>query len=158
MHAAPPAMFVICFESVAITMRNRALEDRRGRPAPIPRQHPLRWVLAPRHTWSAWRLNVLAATQSPAAPATEEAAKRGPALGAPGYETRVRSNVSQRPQASARKEIVMDLLRQNPELTASEVRAVLARRGDVLSLRTAQRLRAQAARGAAASAQSRVGP
>jgi hypothetical protein len=38
MHAAPPAMFVVCFENVVITMRRRALLGRAGGPTPIPHQ------------------------------------------------------------------------------------------------------------------------
>jgi hypothetical protein len=38
LHAVPPAMFVVCFESVVITVRRRALEARGTLPEPMPRQ------------------------------------------------------------------------------------------------------------------------
>jgi hypothetical protein len=147
MHAVPPAMFVVCFENVVITMRGRALQARRGWPAPVPHPPFLRWVLAPRETWSIWRLSVLTVTEAPAAPfIVEGKAERLPALGVAGDKAKRRSNVSRGPHTGARQEMVIDLLRQAPGLPASEVRAALAHRGETVSLRTAQRLRARAAR------------
>ncbi|WP_244307679.1 DUF2637 domain-containing protein [Kineococcus rubinsiae] len=69
LHAVPPAMFVICFETLAAGARRavtvpaqRGTQD--GRPS-LPR---IRWLLAPRQTWTLWRDHVLATPLPDATP------------------------------------------------------------------------------------------
>lgn len=64
LHAVPPAMFVICFETVIATARRRALADQPGTRAVTGRRMAA-WLLAPRASWRRWRTAVLqeAATQ-----------------------------------------------------------------------------------------------
>ena len=61
LHAVPPAMFVVCFESVIISSRRAALDARGLLPAPLPRMRPVRWVpfQSPHSPWPAaqWPLN-----------------------------------------------------------------------------------------------------
>ena len=59
LHAVPPAMFVVCFETVIVAARRHALQRLGLRPAVSPHVRPLVWVLAPRATWTAWRDAVL---------------------------------------------------------------------------------------------------
>lgn len=150
LHAVPPAMFVVCFESVIITVRRHALQARGAWPEPIPRQHPLRWLLAPRSTWNCWRAAVLEdeRTERPERPghalmsltgtndATDASSQTPPAEAASGGEvgtpTAVRANLS----AVA--------LVNDHGLTAHQLRDVLAFHGHHVSLRTAQRLRSAA--------------
>ncbi|GAA4972493.1 DUF2637 domain-containing protein [Kineococcus glutinatus] len=65
LHAVPPAMFVICFETLAASARHTALTTRAG--AQQKQSLPLaRWLLAPRPTWRLWREHVLATALPPA--------------------------------------------------------------------------------------------
>jgi hypothetical protein len=65
LHAVPPAMFVVCFESVIVSVRRHALQRMGLLPAPLPRVRGVRWLLDPWPTWCAWRAMVLADTDLP---------------------------------------------------------------------------------------------
>jgi hypothetical protein len=65
LHAVPPAMFVVCFESVVVSVRRHALQRMGLTPAPLPRVRGVRWLLAPRGTWVRWRAMVLADADVP---------------------------------------------------------------------------------------------
>jgi hypothetical protein len=102
---------------------------------------------APQDTWSSWRRSILAATQPAATPVPLQVPiDRPPALEVAEDRLRLPSTDNQRLDPGTKKEIVTELLRQNPRLRASEVRAALAGRGDIVSLRTAQRLCAEVIR------------
>jgi hypothetical protein len=154
LHAVPPAMFVICFESVIATARQHALA---GRPR---RSRTLVWLLAPKATWRAWRGAVLAAANS------QEVASDPQALGTHRSRTDDRSvtTATRRPSGSAavhprrsasdghhvspssredRLAVSRQLLEADPHLTASGLAARLAGQGHHVSVRTAQRIKAQ---------------
>jgi hypothetical protein len=65
LHAVPPAMFVVCFESVVVSVRRHALQRMGLTPAPLPRVRGVRWLLAPWGTWVRWRAMVLADADMP---------------------------------------------------------------------------------------------
>jgi hypothetical protein len=154
LHAVPPAMFVVCFESAVITMRRHALQARGAWPQPIPRQHPLRWLLAPRSTWTTWRDSVLADVDPPAA----RDMRRRMSLDVPA-EARPATTVKLPPSCdvakdgrtsalkrSDRETVIARALQRNAALTAPALRALLTEAGYAVSLRTVQRLRAAAVR------------
>ena len=152
LHAVPPAMFVVCFESAVITMRRHVLQARGAWPQPIPRQHPLRWLLAPRSTWATWRNAVLADVNPPAASDERQhlslnaPAEVRPALTvAPptSYDVAKKARTSV-PNETAREAVIAQALQRNAALTAPALHALLTAEGYTLSLRTVQRLRAAA--------------
>lgn len=59
LHAVPPAMFVVCFESVIASTRRHALERFGLVPPKLPRVRGVRWALAPWPTFTSWRSAVL---------------------------------------------------------------------------------------------------
>ncbi len=59
LHAVPPAMFVVCFESVIASTRRHALERLGLVPPKLPRVRGVRWLLAPWPTFTSWRTAVL---------------------------------------------------------------------------------------------------
>jgi hypothetical protein len=59
LHAIPPAMFVVCFESVIASTRRHALERFGLVPPKLPRVRGVRWILAPWTTYTTWRRAVL---------------------------------------------------------------------------------------------------
>jgi hypothetical protein len=134
LHVVPPAMFVICFESVVITARRHALERLGRQPAALPRIPVARWLLAPLPTWHTWRQAVLSE------PSEETANTEDPARSA--EVLRRRSSRSRR--ASQRLEVVQRALQGRPELTAVQLARILTTSGHDVSVRTAQRLRSQA--------------
>jgi hypothetical protein len=134
LHVVPPAMFVICFESVVITARRHALERLGRQPDPLPRIPTVRWLLAPRPTWHAWRRMILAGT------AGESAARES----RPGPVTSHRRPSSSRGKTQ-RLEVARRALQDRPDLTAAQLAEILAAGGDTVSVRTAQRLRVHAA-------------
>jgi len=82
LHAVPPAMFVVCFETLAATARHDAHARRlaaRGGPeediALLPVLTTARWLLAPRETWSIWRSRVLGVTPH-LSPSTSDVTER----------------------------------------------------------------------------------
>jgi hypothetical protein len=137
LHVVPPAMFVICFESIVITARRHALERLGRQPAPTPRIRAARWLLAPGSTWQSWRTMVLASETPPAQAPTANAPIKHPAVKHPPRN----GNSDQ----AARQMLVRAALRESPDLTAPQLASLLARAGEKVSVRTAQRLRAQAA-------------
>ncbi len=172
LHAVPPAMFVICFESVVVTARRRALTRMGLLPEPLPRLRVARWLLAPRSSWVVWRNLVLYgqltgtafATSNPVSPsepvertgedltlAQHMAKARGARAGA-----RVRTTASKPEQRSSkpysaqdldrlrREDLVRDLVRDAPGIAAPALADLLRQPGHSVSVRTAQRLRAQA--------------
>jgi hypothetical protein len=144
LHVVPPAMFVICFESIVITARRHALERLGQQPVAVPRISAARWLLAPLPTWRTWRATILG-TQHPVL----DTDTRGTA----GQERRDSGAVSGK--QDLRLEITRRALRERPTLTAVELAATLAAAGDTVSVRTAQRLRHKATQaGAAASARA----
>lgn len=134
LHAVPPAMFVICFESVVITARRHALAHMGLLPEPLPRLRAVRWVLAPVAAAQAWRALVLV---DPVSPRHEEAgATEPPAPLLPLSD----SHAATSPRRE-RSVVVREALRQDPALSAPALAAVLEHAGHRVSVRTAQRLR-----------------
>jgi hypothetical protein len=136
-------MFVVCFESVIITARRRALQARGAWPEPIPRQHPLRWMLAPRQTWHRWTSSVLE-------PGSLDTDRR-----LPDRVTVTQLDITGGPRElppvdvparDDRHELAISALRDRPTMSAHDLLTVLRRAGHVVSLRTAQRIRAHAAK------------
>lgn len=126
LHVVPPAMFVICFESVVITARRHAQERLGRQPTPLPRIPLARWALAPLTTWRSWRSTILA---------SEESAAR---TGAPPASRRKRPEDGRREE---RLDIARRALQDSANLTATELTAVLSAAGHKVSARTAQRIR-----------------
>jgi Protein of unknown function (DUF2637) len=154
LHAVPPAMFVICFESVVITARRAALDRQGLLPHPLPRLSLARWILAPRASWSTWRQLVLAeglGQPNPPAPALGTLVVDGlppierPAASSQGV-TIAGSDDYSREGWGDRTSAVRALVREDPAVTAPQIRARLHDLGHVVSTRTAQRLRAGALR------------
>jgi hypothetical protein len=145
LHVVPPAMFVICFESIVITARRHALERLGHQPPPIPRIPAARWLLAPLPTWRSWRATILGTPFPLPEAKTRSAAdqeRRDPGTGS-GRQDRW-------------LEITGQALRERPTLTAVELKATLAAAGETVSVRTAQRLRNRAATHAGATASGRA--
>jgi hypothetical protein len=143
LHAVPPAMFVVCFESVIITARRRALEARGAWPEPIPRQHPLRWMLAPCQTWRRWTSSVLESGvgDTGARLPDRDAATQPGITGGPRELPPIDV-----PARDDRHELAISALRDRPTMSAHDLLIVLRTAGHVVSLRTAQRIRAHAAK------------
>jgi hypothetical protein len=160
MHAVPPAMFVICFESVAVSARRRSLAEA-GRAATSLPSFPLAlWLLDPRGTWRSWRRLTLqtAAGHHPSPPRPTEAASdaghervaRAPKpTGADSRQTAASDQTSTvhatsgRPSRATRRLLIArDALRQSPELTAGALAEILTAAGHSCSVRTAQRVKA----------------
>jgi hypothetical protein len=147
LHAVPPAMFVICFESVIATARSEALA---GQP---PRHRRLLvWLLAPRATWRTWRAGILSdTTQRTAADGVDSqtappVVKRPPATKKPPRVSGSQpSGPSPRRDGLDRTVVARALLESQPELTAAELAGELAGQGHAVSVRTAQRIKAQVA-------------
>jgi Protein of unknown function (DUF2637) len=149
LHAVPPAMFVICFESVVITARRAALERQGLLPQPLPRLRLARWMLAPRSSWSAWRASVLldpsAAWHTAAAvDSSPVALDHAEALGQGADPSPRRGTDGTRPPIRERHVILQEILQQDPTINAPQLTARLRDLGHVVSVRTAQRLRGQA--------------
>ncbi|NAZ85232.1 DUF2637 domain-containing protein [Kineococcus indalonis] len=190
LHAVPPAMFVVCFETLAAGARHAALhargsEQQEQRPS-LP---AARWLLAPRQTWRLWREHVLTissplaqsselvvsgdrvpADQSeevlgsrgvPVLPAAKTAlpvqlgepeAGTGPPGGelcepAPGPLSA--STAAPTPAAGSsptRFEVAVEAVSREPGITAVALAEVLRAAGHGVSMRTAQRVRADAGR------------
>lgn len=149
LHAVPPAMFVICFESVIVSARRRSLAAMGLMPEPLPRLRAAQWLLAPRETWTCWRGQILAGIggqelrQHPARPGASSAPAPTPAE--PSTST-VTFPVTTSPSRE-RVSVVRELLRDEPQASTARIVEALNSQGHTVSLRTAQRLRAQAMRG-----------
>jgi hypothetical protein len=134
LHVVPPAMFVICFESVVITARRHALERLNRQPPPLPRIATARWLLAPLPTWHTWRRAVL--SEFDVDPIAVEIAARS---------TRPAGQRSSAPSGKTQRlEAVHRALHDRPELTAVQLAGILGVNGHKVSVRTAQRLRSTA--------------
>jgi hypothetical protein len=130
LHAVPPAMFVICFESLVSGAR-RTRHPTRPRSTSI-----MFWLLAPATTLRSWRQRLLAANDAQprkrqqsrqSNPATPASAPPAPADTA----------------GNSRLECVREAIGQTPGMSASQLRDHLSRRGHDVSVRTAQRLKAR---------------
>jgi len=164
LHAVPPAMFVICFESVVVTARRRALTRMGLVPEPLPRLRIAQWLLAPRVSWRAWRELVLndrtvtaahpkpgllarsmsgknaVATAGPRSPARRRSARRTtPARSTGPIDERLRNRAD-----DDRIGLLRDLLQTDSTIAAPAIADHLAKHGHTVSVRTAQRLRARA--------------
>ncbi len=147
LHAVPPAMFVVCFETVVISSRRAALEARGLLPPPLPRLRPVRWMLAFPSSWRRWRLMVLeldspsGATGRPRAsvPAIE-APTKAVVSAAPIDPARESRKALPRP-ATGRDELAAKLLRESPHLSTVDLVHHLEAAGWQVSARTAQRIR-----------------
>ncbi|WP_369054846.1 DUF2637 domain-containing protein [Kineococcus terrestris] len=168
LHAVPPAMFVVCFETVAAGAR-RAATDELAPPTREPQLPLARWLLAPRETWNLWRERVLAGPiAAPARAPHEQAAaadrpRHGLETGAEVEDVvtdgrdrcRERAPVGAVPGAplragrapdGARLDVAVAELRRRPHTTAVVLADVLRTAGHEVSVRTAQRVRADAER------------
>ncbi|WP_432545820.1 DUF2637 domain-containing protein [Kineococcus sp. SYSU DK004] len=168
LHAVPPAMFVICFETVAAGAR-RTATDQFAQRAHEPELPLARWLLAPRETWHLWRARVLAGpVAAPARGPHEQAATadrppRGVATGAEVEDEvtddrrrcRERAPAGTVPAAplrpgraphGARLDVAVAELRRRPRTTAVALADVLRAAGHEVSVRTAQRVRSDAER------------
>jgi hypothetical protein len=139
LHAVPPAMFVICFESVVITARRHALERLGRQPTPTPRIRTARWLLAPLSTWTSWRASVLAADDRPVSVVPIGKRPTAPKVG------QRREGRGSRSSQRRRRELASAALQHNPALTAPQLASLLAEAGEEVSVRTAQRIRRHAA-------------
>jgi hypothetical protein len=164
LHGVPPAMFVVCFESVVISIRRHALECMDLLPAPLPRIRGIRWLLAPWTTWRMWRAAVLANTVDPSWTRFEMSSARrvnglevdaAAGSASPVVSTaaakRAVEQVAARPSGrGARRDTgerlaaAIRLLRPEPGMTAPMLATRLRTDGHALSPRTARRLRARA--------------
>ncbi len=156
LHAIPPAMFVICFESVTGSARREAVRLR-GTEVTVPSVRPMLLVLAPLTTVHQWRRQMLQALAPPAIDGPEqvpelmntepELAPRTPRPVDEAEPLHRRTGVV-RPasdgNAAARLACAAAALRANPELTAAALADALRSRGHGCSVRTAQRVKAQA--------------
>ena len=161
LHAVPPAMFIVCFESVIITARRNALHRMRLLPTQLPRLRPARWLLAPRSSWTLWRSMVLGmeTTETAAAVVTNppgtadrrlvRAAVKDDAV------ARIRNGAGRRPSTqhsgvfdtTARGRVVAELLAAEPAMTSPQLAVRLRTQGHTVSVRTAQRLRSRVLEG-----------
>lgn len=156
LHAIPPAMFVICFESVTGSARREALCGRDTNMS-VPSVRPMLLVLAPLTTVRQWRRQMLQAL----APTATDVPERVPGLmdkGAAETEHtpqpedeegpfRRRGAGDARPAdgaAASRLRCAEAALRTDPTLTAAALADALRARGHACSVRTAQRVKAQA--------------
>jgi Protein of unknown function (DUF2637) len=156
LHAIPPAMFVICFESVTGSARREALRPR-GANVTVPSVQPMLLVLAPLTTLRLWRRQLLR-EQQPEEPEVPEA---DPELGS--TEANVTTSTPERiaPGGTLHRQAVADgrtgdgdsasrlrcaeaALRADPDLTAATLAGALRARGHACSVRTAQRVKARA--------------
>ena len=109
----------------------RALAERGRLPPPLPHVRLARWVLDPRSSWITWRAHALggaATARHEAATAPSGPVERAPAPG---------------PKRLDRRAPVAATLREDPTLTVAGLATTLAGQGIKVSLRTAQRLRAE---------------
>ncbi|MFC6007470.1 DUF2637 domain-containing protein [Angustibacter luteus] len=139
LHAVPPAMFVICFESVIASARRQALAGQRRRP-----RRAIVWLLAPRATWRTWRAAILAEGQATPMSVTTTPARpsrRQPAQTPRADRARRLEPPAERP---GRAQVAERVLRTWPDMTAAELAAQLNEHGHQVSVRTAQRIKAQA--------------
>jgi hypothetical protein len=148
LHAVPPAMFVVCFESVVITARRRALQARGVLPKPLPKQQPLLWLLAPRRAWLAWRTSVLGQVSIPvtmqhSGPGRRQQDREREAE-VPERLGELKGALPRTDSGLDRLSLVVAKLTADGMIPAPALRSVLAKHGHVVSLRTAQRLRAAA--------------
>ncbi len=145
LHAVPPAMFVVCFESVTGSARRDALRAQ-GAAIAVPPVHPLLLLLAPIVTCRSWRREVLADLRPTSASPTPTAATVAPPAGHVTTRKRVApagASIGEDP-ARARLRCAQAELRANPEVTAAALASVLEERGHPCSVRTAQRVKARA--------------
>jgi hypothetical protein len=156
LHAIPPAMFVICFESATGSARREVLCGRDTNMT-VPSVRPMLLVLAPVTTVRQWRRQVLQALPQQAAGGRERVpelmntepvvAARTPRPVDEAEPLHRRTGVV-RPardgNAAARLACAEAALRANPELTAAALADALRSRGHGCSVRTAQRVKVQA--------------
>ena len=148
LHAVPPAMFVVCFETVVISSRRAALEARGLLPPPLPRLRPVRWMLAFPSSWRRWRLMVLELDSPtvtsgrlprvsvPAVEAPTKAAAQAAPVD-PAHESRK----ALPPPSPRRDELAAKLLQDNPHMSTADLVRQLGAAGWQVSARTAQRIR-----------------
>lgn len=148
LHAVPPAMFVVCFETVVISSRRTALEARGLLPSPLPRLRPVRWVLAFPSSWRRWRLMVLELDPPTGAsgplsrasvPAVEAPAKV--VVSATPIDPARDPQKSLPPPVAGRDEVAAKLLSDSPHMSTAELVRQLGAAGWQVSSRTAQRIR-----------------
>ncbi len=169
LHAVPPAMFVICFESVVVTARQRALERLGLQPPRLPHVRPLLWLLAPSDTWREWRTAVLAGAGNHVNPVTaidmahsrtpppvpaERPATDTDSVQAASSDTTPRDVeagfppgpgvVPSTPIYTPRIDVAVAALRRSPGISAAALVDALRDGGHQVSLRTAQRIKADA--------------
>lgn len=146
LHAVPPAMFVICFESVIVSARRRSLATMGLMPEPLPRLRAVRWVLAPHATWDCWRDQILtsAGDQQPRLHPARPDASVSPAPTIQRPSTRATGLTTATPPSRERVTLVRELLRDEPQVSTTRIVETLAIQGYKISIRTAQRLRTQA--------------
>jgi hypothetical protein len=131
LHSAPPAMFVICFETVVVASGGRA--------AQLPGEEAqqiswARWIVAPAASVVAWRARVLVdGATDRSIPAPTMQGKLTPVIGAPrgpsAHETRAAT--------------AAEYLRDQPSITAAQLAARMSADGYTASLRSAQRWKQQ---------------
>lgn len=135
LHAIPPAMFVICFESAVAGARCRTPEARRAGWSTTAV-----WLLAPASTFRAWRRRILDAPES-SAPKRREPARRASSTNtsAPSLTS---SSAPPRAETTARLECARAAIELTPAISAPQLREHLSSHGHDVSVRTAQRLKA----------------
>lgn len=172
LHAIPPAMFVVCFESVTGSARRGAMRAQ-GAAVTVPSVRPLLLLLAPLVTCRNWRREVLeelrrtpaSAVPAPgfgSMPMRERAAESATAL-----QSAKEATLRHRPghtggavggdASQARLRYAQAELRANPKLTAAALADLLRLGGHPCSVRTAQRVKAQALAAHTSSGTERAG-
>jgi hypothetical protein len=158
LHAIPPAMFVVCFESVTSSARRDALLEA-GLNDALPTVRPMLLVLAPLSTARQWRREVLQAQpEIPAIPgrraeftstdvrtaaASSEPVDREMSV----HRRAVADSRGNDRDGASRLQCAEAALRADLGLTAVELANALRAGGHACSVRTAQRVKVQALAG-----------
>lgn len=132
LHAVPPAMFVICFESLTSGARRTPPSRTRRSATALP------WLLAPAATLRTRRQQLLS-SGDPASRKPEHTARQATPRRTVAPPPRVPSNGAADPRLTC----VREALAQRPGASAAELREHLSRHGHHVSVRTAQRLKAR---------------
>lgn len=135
LHAVPPAMFVICFETVVASARRRALANQPP-VASLRAQRAAAWLFAPRAHWRRWRAEALDHGGAALIPSSSAHVPSAPATA-----TKHAHPVRHRGDAS-RLEIAREALQNDARMSAADLAHHLQRCGHQVSTRTAQRIKA----------------
>jgi hypothetical protein len=135
LHAIPPAMFVICFESAVASARRNTPRSRRSGWSTTAM-----WLLAPVSAFTRWRRRILA-TSEPSLPQRRPTVRRPSSPTA--TPTRAESSATpSRVSGASRLDCARAAIERTPTMSAPQLRQHLDSHGHQVSVRTAQRLKA----------------